>query len=199
MSELLVDAGPVIEHVRALHRKGMPVKAISRSAGVQVNKFYLGYTMDDNRVRHEVLRCRAENAQKILAVTFQRDDIGDGFSGVLVQRAREAAGIGVIALSRLTGMDPNTVRRWERGENRPRMRAQVEKVAAAIGVPYDTFFGPVEPLEDAYTEEAETEAGRPVGEDDYIMTGYPCGVCGVEFKSRIRLATHSHDKKGAGV
>lgn len=195
--EVMVDAGPVIEYVRALRRKGMPLNAISRAAGVQVNKFYQGYYNDQHNKRHEVLRCRAVNRDKILAVRFQLDDIAEGFSGELVQRARVAAGISLSGLARLTGMDPNTVRRWERGENTPRYREQVEKVAAAIGVPYDSLFGPVVPEGDAYTEEAAPR--QPVGEDDYIMSGYPCGVCRKTFHSRIRLATHTHPRKAVAA
>lgn len=194
-ADLVVDAAPVIEHVRALHHKGMPLNAISRTAGVQVNKFYLGYYQDEENRRREVLRCREGNARKILAVRFERDDVGEGFSGELVRRARVEAGVSLLGLARLTGMDPNTVRRWERGENTPRYRRQAEKVAQLLGVPYEAFFSPVVPEGDACTEDQSVQ--RPVGEDDYIMSGYPCGVCGVEFKSRIRLATHTHKKRSS--
>lgn len=188
----MVDAAPAIEHVRALHRKGMPLIRISRAAGIQVNKFYLGFYRDENNKMIPVLRMRAENRDKILAVEFEVDDIGEGFSGELVRRAREASGMTILGLSRMLDMDPNTVRRWERGENKPRFRRQVEKAAAILGVPYEQFFGPVEPLpqQDSYTEEYDWSPAP--GVDDYIMTGYPCGVCGREFKSRIRLATHPH-------
>lgn len=188
---LPVDAAPVIEHVRALKRKGMPLGLISREAGVQVNKFYLGYYVDEKLQRHEVLRCRQGTRDAILAVQYRHDDIGEGFSGELIKRARLAAGVSLTGLARLTGMDPNTVRRWERNANFPRYRRQVEKVANALGVPYEAFFAPAEPVEDAYTEEFQR---RPAGEDDFIMSGYPCGVCGKEFKSRIKLATHTHER-----
>lgn len=192
--EELVDAGPVIEHVRTLYRKGMALNLMNKFAGTQVNKFYLGYYRDEKNRRIDIYRCRARTARKILAIEFQRDDIGEGFSGELVRRHRLAAGISLSSLARLLDMDPHTVRRWEHGKNTPRYRHQVEKVAALLGVPYEAFFGPVTPAEDAYTEEPEQL--RVTAEDDFIMSGYPCGVCGVEFKSRIKLRTHAH--KGAG-
>lgn len=189
----MVDAAPVLEHVRALVAKGMSVNAIARAVGrnnASIGRFKRGYYRNDKNEIVPVTTCSPHMRDLLLAVKFQEDEVASTFCGELVTRARKKSGTTLAELARRTGMDVNTVRRWERGESHPRFRGQVEKVALTLGVPYDSFFGPAGPEE--VEDSLDAYVYRPNGQDDFIMSGYPCGVCGREFRSRAALATHPH-------
>ena len=62
------------------------------------------------------------------------DSTGAGSAGTRLAALRGAAGLSQRALARRAGVDPETVRRWERSLVRPRGDT-VRKVAAALGAP----------------------------------------------------------------
>ena len=64
---------------------------------------------------------------------------GESF-GTRLQRARDARGLSVLALSGLTEIHPRNIERWELGLHDPRIE-DAAKVAAALGVSLDDLAG----------------------------------------------------------
>lgn len=61
----------------------------------------------------------------------------ESFPAILT-RVRESAGLSIPDLARQSGLSDDAIRRYESGDRSPTWEA-VQKLAAALGVPTDTF------------------------------------------------------------